>query len=733
MKRLESRKPTSPLPKTEQLFLSARKGWTPPPRISVPDWADKVRKLAKEAGSTSGDWNTGTVEVARGPMLAVTEPGVHIITAMVSTQLLKTALLENVFGFHAHLDPCPMLLIQPKEAAAEQFSRERITPMVRATPKLRALVGSTKTRKGDESLLYKSFPGGFLALAGAGSPDNLARRPIRVLLCDEVDKYPVTREGDPIMLAEERTASFALNWLSLRVCSPTVEDESRIEASYKESDQRRASIACPNCSHRQFLDFFKHVDWDKDGGIHRPETARIYCEACNHGWSEGERLKALATIRHHQTRPFSCCGEYQMPLEAYERAWRALEEPDEDGVLRRQPGAPDPVDTIWDWWTGPRWAVYRAKCRHCGTWAVPNKHAGFQAGKLYSPWQKDRPADIAEKWLAAQGDEDRKLTWWNTQAGLPYRAHGIKQLAVEKLAQRGEVWAGQVPFGVGLLTVGGDVQPDRVELELVGWGHNEESWSLDYVVFEGDANSDEVWDQVDAYLQRTFYREDGRPFVISATCIDTGGHNTEKVYQFCKARLGRKIWGIKGESAQNGVRNPVWPTKRPMARTKATYRPIVIGVNSAKDVVRSRLGLETHGPGFMHVPSDRDIGWYSQLLAERQKVVEKGAKRYRVWEPLPGRRNEALDCRVYAYAALCGLTHLGISLNRRVADVALPYQPAPGETSPPAAIPAPTPAAPPMAASPATPGAPRPPVPTTAPAPAAARPPAAPRKARWVT
>ncbi|MFC7611749.1 phage terminase large subunit family protein [Teichococcus aestuarii] len=317
---MESRKPTSPLPKTEQLFLSARKGWTPPPRISVPDWADKVRKLAKEAGSASGDWNTGTVEVARGPMLAVTEPGVHIITAMVSTQLLKTALLENVFGFHAHLDPCPMLLIQPKEAAAEQFSRERITPMVRATPKLRALVGSSKTRKGDESLLYKSFPGGFLALAGAGSPDNLARRPIRVLLCDEVDKYPVTREGDPIMLAEERTASFALNWLSLRVCSPTVEDESRIEASYKESDQRRASIACPDCSHRQFLDFFKHVDWEKDGGTHRPETARIYCEACRHGWSEGERLKALATIRHHQTRPFTCCGEYQMPLEAYERA-----------------------------------------------------------------------------------------------------------------------------------------------------------------------------------------------------------------------------------------------------------------------------------------------------------------------------------------------------------------------------------------------------------------------------
>ena len=90
----------------------------PPPRISVPQWADDFRKLAREAGSTSGDWETATVEVARGPMLAVTELGVRTISVMVSTQLLKTALLENVFGYFAHLDPCPILLVQPKEDAA---------------------------------------------------------------------------------------------------------------------------------------------------------------------------------------------------------------------------------------------------------------------------------------------------------------------------------------------------------------------------------------------------------------------------------------------------------------------------------------------------------------------------------------------------------------------------------------------------------------------------------------
>ena len=97
--------------KAERLARAARRGWTPPPRISIPDWADNVRVLAKEAGSTSGKYRTGRVEIARGPMLAVTEPGVRKISAMVATQLLKSTLIENIVGFHIHLDPCPIWLV----------------------------------------------------------------------------------------------------------------------------------------------------------------------------------------------------------------------------------------------------------------------------------------------------------------------------------------------------------------------------------------------------------------------------------------------------------------------------------------------------------------------------------------------------------------------------------------------------------------------------------------------
>jgi phage terminase large subunit GpA-like protein len=544
-------------------------------------------------------------------MLAVTEPGVHKITGMVCTQLMKTAMIENTLGYFAHLDPGPILIVQPKEDAAEQFSKERITPLIRATPALRKLIGSGKTRNADETLLYKSFPGGFVALAGAGSPDNLARRPVRVVMYDEVDKYPITKEGNPIDLGDERMATFA-SWLSLRVCSPTIADESLIEASYLEGDQRQPSASCPHCGHRQFLEFFKHVHWEKDDetGDHRTATAQIHCEACGSAWSEGQRLLALRTTRHHQTRPFHCCGKRQDPMEAYAAAWA-------------DPDCEDAVSRVWGWWESDRWAVYRAKCSECGRWAVDNEHASFTASKLFSPWPKDAPPKIAGKWIAAKDDPDKRITFDNTQLGRPHKRHSAKDVPAETLAARAERWAADVPDGVGVITVGGDTQDDRVELEFVGWGHGEESWSLDHVVVPGDPATDELWQRVDKELMRVFKRADGREFTVAAACIDSGGHHTQRVYAFAKARLGRKIWAVKGASSRTGERSPVWPTTRPSAKHRSRFKPVIVGTLAAKDAIRNRLAIEEPGPGYMHFNALRDLGWY--VLGSAQRPSKRGA------------------------------------------------------------------------------------------------------------
>ena len=618
----------------------------------MPDWADTYRVLAKEAGARSGRFKTSTAEVARGPMLAATEPGVRVITGMVCTQLLKTTLLENVFGYFAHLDPCPMLMVQPKDTAAEGFSKERIGPLIKATPVLRELIGTRKTRSAEETLTYKAFPGGFLALVSAGSPDNLARRPVRVVLYDEVDKYPVTREGDPISLGDERLATFETRALSIRVCSPTIAGQSRIEKSWLSSDQRRASVACPACGHRQFLEFFSHVKWSKgEDGRHETETARVVCEACPHTWSEGERLRALQTIRWHQTRPFTCCGERQVPLDAYRAAWK------DDGLV-------EPVEEVWAWWEGPRHAVYRARCRTCGEWPISNRHAGFQAGKVFSPFTADMPHEQAAKWIAAKGDRDLLKAFINTQCAETFRDSSALDVDVEALAARREQWAGQVPHGVGLLTAGIDTQDHRLEIEIVGWGRDDESWSIEHHVILGSFDDPETQAELDAFLQRRWTRDDGREFVIEAACHDSGGHRSTAVKQFSKDRLSRRVWAIKGASEKAGQRQPVWPAALPASKHKQGFKPVVIGVNDAKDTIRARLSKTEPGPGYMHIPASRDIDWLHQLLAERPTIERIAGQLVMKWVPIPGRANEALDCRVYAYAALQGLKHAGVSPNR---------------------------------------------------------------------
>lgn len=607
-------------------------------------------------------------------MLAVTEPGVRKISAMVATQLLKSTLIENIMGFHAHLDPCPMLIVQPKDTAALQFSKERVAPFIKATPVLRGLIGTSKTRDAGDTVDYKAFPGGFLGIVGAGSPDNLARRPIRIILFDEVDKYLPLKEGNPLLIGAERLATFESNSLDVAVCSPTITGESKIEARFNESDQRRPSVACPECHHRQFLDFFDHVHWDKgsDGKTHRPETAHIHCEACDKAWSEGQRLRALDTIRWHQTRVFECCGVRQDPLERYRAEWRS--------DIR-----PEAVDEIWDWWAGNRHAVYRAKCSECGTWAVPNKHAGFHGSKLYSPWGNDAPPELAAKWLAAV-DEDGKLTFYNTQLALTYRKNAGKAVDPDALLARRELWAAEIPDGGAIVTVGIDVQDYRIEIEWVCWGRDEESWSVFYDVIDGEFSDPKTQLLLDAALKRLWYRADGRAFGVSAACIDSGGHHTTAVYDFAKARLGRNIWAIKGESARSGQRNPVWPVKRPSSRSKKTFRPVTIGVNAAKDtILKSYIRRTVPGPGYMHFSVDRDINYFAQLTAEREEIKEAGGQKYRVWVNPPGRANEASDCRVYAYAALHGLMHRGFKLNKEAERVGAivtidPTPPSPIET-----------------------------------------------------
>lgn len=602
---------------------------------SLPDWADTYRVVSKKSSANPGQWRTSRVEVARGAMLAVDEPGVEMISLMVCTQLMKTAFMENVIGRIIHVDPGPTLVIYPNDDAAEAFSKERLAPMIMDTPVLRNLVGDPRGRKSENTIQVKHFPGGFVAMVSAGSPMNLAARPVRYVLSDEIDKYAPTKEGDPILLGEERASTFDEKGISLKIraCSPTTEETSRIYISYLASDQRRPYLMCPHCRHWQYLEFFRHVHWPKVAGRHETDEAHVHCEKCNKPWSERERLDALKKVRWFQTRTFHCCGEGQDPR----------------------------INRNWDY-VAERGVGY-ALCSKCGKRAVSNGHAGFTASKLYSPYIS--VPKLAAKWIEAEKDPESKQTFYNTQLALPYKIEATKIVDASQISKRREEWGRVIPNGVVVITAGIDVQPSsddrvgRLECEVVGWSEYEESWSIAYEVFTGDPAQREVWEELDALLLRVWERQDQQKLRLMAACVDSGGHNTEEVYKFCVARAGRNVWAIKGASDRMGQWSPVWPApqgRRTKNRNKNPRRPVkIIGVNAAKEAIRQRLLITEPGPGFCHFPAGRPAGYFDQLTAERLIIERKGGMMIRRWDLQSHRSNEALDTRVYAYAALQGL------------------------------------------------------------------------------
>ena len=119
-------------------------------------------------------------------------------------------LLDNMVGFHVHHDPAPILVLQPTLEMGDAWSKDRLAPMLRDTPALRGKVADPKARASGNTKRHKSFVGGHITIAGANSPASLASRPIRIVMADEVDRYPPSAgtEGDPVSLARKRTTTF---------------------------------------------------------------------------------------------------------------------------------------------------------------------------------------------------------------------------------------------------------------------------------------------------------------------------------------------------------------------------------------------------------------------------------------------------------------------------------------------------------------------------------------------
>lgn len=602
-----------------QLQLARRRNIQPPPKLTLSQWAAQYAMLSRETSAQTGRFHA--FEYQNGIMDAITDPTVEMVTVQKSARVGYTKVLDHASGYYIHQDPSPILVVQPRIEDAEDYSTTEIEPMLRDTPVLAEIVGDLKKKDSKQKIQKRIFRNGAsMSFVGANSPGGFRRITARIIQFDEVDGYPVMgagKEGDQIKLGIKRSESF-WNRKIILGSTPTVKGESRIEKSYANSDQRRYFVPCPQCGEFQVL------EW---GGPDTPYGMK---------WEKDADGNGLPDTVYYVCRHNGCViHDIDKPEMVARGEWRA--------------GKP---------FTG---------------------HAGFHIWAGYSLFTNAAWRNLVAEWLEVKNDPLMRQTFINLVLGETYEDRGERSLKEDFLLERCELWAAEVPAGVAMITIGVDTQDYRFEIEIIGWGRNEESWSIAHEVIEGDMETPDPWDRLDALLQRKWHRADGREFVAEAVCIDSGGHHTQKVYDFSKARLGRRIWAIKGESAVGIRRNPVWPTKKPSRRSKATFRPVVLGVNAAKDVVRDRLHKSAPGPGYMHFPNDRDVHYFAQLTAERKQLKFANGQKFSIWVCPPGRANEALDCRVYGYAALCGLQHLGLKLNQRADEVmaahtALPYE-----------------------------------------------------------
>jgi len=268
--------------------------------MSISEWADSERQLSRESSSAFGQWETSLNEPLRGIMNAISNQEIEEVVVMSASQVGKTEAILNAIGYHIQNDSCPMLCVLPNEAMAMSMSRDRIAPMVRDSPALKGLVSDPKSRSTGNTVMHKTFPGGHITLASAQSPANLAARSCRLVLLDEVDRFPASSgsEGDPVSLAKRRAVSF-WNRKIVLTSTPTIKGESRIETAYENSDQRKYYVPCKSCGEFQTLDWSNVVWLDN-----KPESAKYTCGHCDEKWTDVERKRAITKGEWRATEDF---------------------------------------------------------------------------------------------------------------------------------------------------------------------------------------------------------------------------------------------------------------------------------------------------------------------------------------------------------------------------------------------------------------------------------------------
>lgn len=563
-----------------------KRGAKPRDLLTVSQWADRYRWI-KSGTNAPGKWKTALTPYLTEIMDALSEHSpVRTVTFIKSSGVGGTEAMYNWLGYVMHhLQNKDLLVVVPTLELRDRSFNPRLTKMLEETDVLADLTSTASRSKANRGDLLEYGARSKIIKSGANSPDSLRSDHLPYVICDEVDAFPwdVGGEGDPMTLIENRQRTFS-RAKTYYVSTPTIDGQSRIHQLYQRSDRRQYHVPCPHCGE------FQPLEW---------KNFRYKAEPPDDAAVDGEKLDQVVS------------------------AW----------YICRECGAVIEEGHKTDMLSTGKWIAQRPGIKGV---------RGYHINALYAPiglglgWKI-----VAQKWVNSQGDTAELKAFVNTYLGEVWKEIGDSVEAVS-LISRLETYAREdLPLSV--VTAGVDIQKDRIEFSLVGWGHGEEGWLLDHVILPGDTAQPEVWvDLGEALLDAG----------VQFAAIDSG-YNASFVYEFVKTR--RWCWATKGVT---GMQRPlVEDEKRRRQRMRIKRKKGVpvepVGVDGGKAILYARLKMQTAGPGYIHFPRESafDDEYFAQLAAEKLVTKIKGTRPFQEWvQTRP--RNEALDCLLLALVAL---------------------------------------------------------------------------------
>lgn len=585
------------LPKTETIWTEReRLAWAPPDELSVSAWADRYRVLHPLTSAEAGPWRTSRTPYLREIMDAASDPRVEKITICASTQVGKTECLLNIIAYGIDQSPGSMLVVLPREDDAISLGNRRIRPMLEASPRLARHLSDAK---GDN--LKKEIrcgPRAILYLAGSNSPADLASRPIRYLIMDEVDKMKrwTGREADPISLATERTRTYS-NRKIIMASTPTTAS-GYIWREWQASDQHLYFVPCPECGDYSPMEFarVKFPDDERDPKVIREDRLAWYeCGVCASRIEDKHKPKMLGA-----------------------------------GVWCPESSKPD---------KNGEFEIERA-----------SHHRGFRMNSLVSPWLNF--SDVAAKFLESHADNSSQaplMNFVNSWLGEIFQEKAESTTVDEVACRASEYKERTVPDRAICVVAGCDVQLDHLWYSVRAFGPREESWLIEYGRVDGGL---ELLN--DLLLRRVWPGTDGREHRLRLLCIDSG-FRTDEVYRFARAH-SEVVRPIKGQQRISGV--PIRSNRidksikgSPLKRSIRLWH---VDTTHFKDKLARLMRARGGEHGEWHLPDQPGVDYLRQVTSEH-KVFKRNRNTgatVAAWETKPGSRaNHLWDTEVYSLVA----------------------------------------------------------------------------------